>query len=123
MIQQEGPGWRLAHDPSRQPFCVLIGGSNWAIELTDEEWRGLASVVIELEFQHQQLLDQMMAEEAITIELERSPWWASLEGDRQQWNLSVVLTPSQRRGAEGSWQAPAAVAIVAAMRTLLDSLE
>jgi hypothetical protein len=34
MIQQEGPGWRLARDLSRNGFPFLIGGEFWAVELT-----------------------------------------------------------------------------------------
>ena len=123
MIQQEGPGWRLARDISRGRFCVLIGGERWAIELTDEEWRGLVAIVVDLEDQHRSLLDQLMAEEAISIEAEQGPWWAALEGDRSQWSLSVVLTAADSRGAEGFWQAPAAAAMVAALRTSLDSCD
>ena len=37
MIQQEGPGWRLAHDLSRNGFPFLIGGEFWAVELTEME--------------------------------------------------------------------------------------
>ena len=37
MIQQEGPGWRLARDPQRHPYGALIGGETWAVELTESE--------------------------------------------------------------------------------------
>ena len=87
VIQLEGPGWRLAwredHQPfARQPFAVLIGGQGWAVELTAAEAAGLAAAVVDLVCEHQALLDQLLAEEAITLELERGPWWLALEGDR-----------------------------------------
>ena len=121
VIQQEGPGWRLARDPARGEFCVLIGGASWAVELTDGEWRSLVTLLAELQEQHQRLVSQLMAEEAISIELERGVWWGELEGNRDSWSLSVVLTAEQGRGAEGHWPNPAAAAMVATMRTMLDS--
>jgi transposase len=92
-----------------------------AIELTDGEWRSLVALLIELQEQHQRLVSQLMAEEAISIELERGVWWGELDGDRNSWSLSVVLTAEHARGAEGHWPDPAAAAMVAAMRTALDS--
>lgn len=120
MIQQEGPGWRLAHDAGRGRFCVLIGGTSWAFELTADEWCCLVDLVGTLEDQHRALVDQLMAEESISIEAERGPWWVGLEGDRDQWSLSVVLVAEEGRGAEGHWDAPAAEAMAAAMRTNVD---
>ena len=120
MIQQEGPGWRLALDPSRGVHSVLIGGEGWAFELTQPEWDALSDLVLTLERQHRALVDQLMAEEAIELELDRRLWWGCLQGDRASWSLSVVLTPELGRGAEGHWPSPASAAIVAAMRTLWD---
>ena len=121
MIQQEGPGWRLAWDPTRSDFCVLIGGDGWAAELTQLEWSELVALAVELDHQHRLLVDQLMDEEAIELELDRGVWWGCLSGDRDQWGLRILLTPLQGRAAEGEWPAPAAAAVVAAMRTLWDS--
>ena len=121
MIQQEGPGWRFARDPSRVGYECLIGGEAWAFELTEAEWRDLVGLVSVLEDQHRSLADQLMKEESIDLEMERGDWWAALEGDRNHWQLSFVLTGNQGRGVEGCWPAPAAMAIVAAMRSARDS--
>ena len=123
MIQQEGPGWRLALDSSRQHFSALIGGEGWAFELTEKEWQGLVALLLVLTEQHQALQSQLMAEEAIELEMERGLWWGCLEGDRIQWSLGVVLQGTLGcRGLEAHWPAPAAQAFVAAMRTAWDSL-
>ena len=60
-----------------------------------------------------------MAEEAIELELEKGAWWGCLEGDRDGWNLSVILSPVLGRGWR-SWPAPASMAAVAAIRTMWD---
>ena len=122
MIQQEGPGWRLARDPQRSSYGVLIGGANWAVELTEDEAGALVSLIADLVGHHAALCGQLMDEEQITVELERTPWWGCLEGDRRAWSLQLILKPVDlgRRGVEVSWPAPAAEAATAAMRTLWD---
>ena len=110
----------MARDPTRGLHPVLIGGDGWAFELTEAEWVALADLVLTLERQHRALVDQLMAEEAIELELDRRFWWGCLKGDRASWGLSVVLTPELGRGVEGHWPSPASAAMVAAMRTLWD---
>jgi len=120
VIQQEGPGWRVARDPQRTEFTVLIGGQGWAFELAEVEWAAFRQLLEDLVENHAALQDQLMAEEAIELELERGPWWGCLEGNREQWSLSVVLTPATGRGVEAHWPFPASVALVAAVRTVWD---
>ena len=111
----------MARDPSRGVHLVLIGGEGWAFELTEDEWAALADLVLTLERQHRALVDQLMAEEAIELELDRGLWWGCLQGDRGSGSRSVVVTPDAGRGVEGHWPAPASAAMVAAMRTLWDN--
>ena len=109
MIQREGEGWRLAWDAGRQPFSVLIGGEGWAVELSSAEAEALRDAVADLAAQHAALVEQLMAEEAIELELERDGWWLAIEGDRSSWSLQVVLSPTPgQRALEGSWSAAAA---------------
>ncbi len=122
MIQQEGPGWRLARDLSRADFPALIGGEGWAFELTQKESQVLMALLCELTDQHQALQSQLMSEECIELEMELEPWWGCLEGSRESWGLRVVLEGGWTgRGVEGHWPAPAAQAFVAAMRTAWDT--
>ena len=124
VIQLEGPGWRLAWredgEPSGgQPFAVLIGGQGWAVELTAAEARALANLTLDLIAEHQALVDQLLAEEAICLELERSPWWLALEGDRLQWSLKGVLSPEAgQRALEVSWSVEASGALCQALQRL-----
>ncbi len=122
MIQQEGPGWRLAQDLSRTGFPFLIGGELWAVELTEMEVKGLHALLVELVHQHSLIRDQLMEEEFITLELDQQEWWGCLDGTRDRWGLQVVLQGSgmHRRGLEGAWPAPAAQAFLAALKTVLD---
>ncbi len=116
MQVHEGEGWRWLVDPARHPFSVLIGGQGWAVELTAEEARALQQGLALLVQEQRALVDQLMAEEAISLELERGPLWMALEGDRQSWVLRFVLTPpTASRAVEGSWGPGASAALVAAL--------
>ncbi len=123
MIQEEGPGWRLARDPSRGKFPYLIGGDNWAIELTESEWQVFVSVVFDLVSQLEDITDQLVPEEAITLEIERQSWWCCLDGSRDYWNLKFVLQDENnlKRDAEGFWPVPAAQAMTSALRIMWES--
>ena len=122
MIQNEGPGWRLARDTSRTNFTVIIGGAGWTVELTEQEWISLMPIVDGLVNQHDQLVGQLMPEESICLEMEREPWWACLEGDRESWSLQLILEGDSHhlRGFEAYWPIPAAQAIANAMRLMWD---
>ena len=69
MIEQEGPGWRLARDTSRKIFPVMIGGDGWAFELAEDEWTSLVPLINDLIEQHKQLENQLMKEEKICLEI------------------------------------------------------
>ncbi len=122
MIQREGPGWRLAFDHSRQRFPYLIGGTSWAVELTELEAKGLYDLLGELDKQYLLIRDQLLDEESITLELDQQPWWGCLDGTSDHWGLQVVLQGNglEGRGLEGAWPAPAAEAFWAALRTVWD---
>lgn len=118
-LQREGEGWRLGFDPSRQPFSVLIGGAGWAAELTSAEAVGLRDGLGRLVRQHGELCDQLMAEEAIELELECGPWWMALEGDRRTWSLRLILSPERgQRALELSWGPDASAALAQVLAEL-----
>ena len=123
MIKKEGPGWRIIFDSSRDNFSTLIGGETWAIELDKSEWKILVEVVMELCDQYKSVKEQLMGDEDITLELERSPWLAILKGDQYGWNLKLILTNSDvsNRGAEVYWPRNVTNEVVNAMRTMWDS--
>ncbi len=123
MIQNEGPGWRISRDSMRGEFQFLIGGNGWAFELTEPEWCVLVAIISELTSQHNQLQDQLMPEELVSLEIEKGSWWASLDGDKNDWSLQIVFqsTESGVRGFEAHWPKPSAKAVAEAVRTIWDS--
>ena len=123
MIKKEGPGWRIIRDSSRENFSTLIGGADWAIELNQSEWQNLVTLVIDLSDNYTSVKDQLMGNEDITLELERSPWLAILKGDQYGWNLRLVLSASGllNRGAEVYWPRNVTNNVANAMRIMWDS--
>ncbi|KGG14811.1 MULTISPECIES: DUF1818 family protein [unclassified Prochlorococcus] len=123
MIQREGPGWRLERDELRTGFPVLIGGENWAVELSSNEWQSLNGVILDLIGQYEQLKSQLMPEEKVFLEIERLPWWACIDGNSENWSLKLILSAegTDKRGLEVFWPIPVAQVIVSAMRTMWDS--
>ena len=123
MIKQEGPGWRIIKDSSRDNFSTLVGGDSWAIELNESEWQTLVKVVIELSDQYKDIKNQLMGDEDITLEMESNPWLAILKGDQYGWNLKLVLYSegSLNRGAEVFWPRDVTFQLVNAMRKMWDS--
>jgi len=60
-----------------------------------------------------------MAEESISLELERDPWWLTIDGDRREWSLQVMLSPQPgQRAFEGSWPHPASRGFSQALQQL-----
>jgi hypothetical protein len=119
VIERDGEGWRIAWDGDRQPFVVLIGGAGWATELSRVEAEALRDALADLLAQHAALVDQLMAEESISLELERDPWWLTIDGDRREWSLQVMLRPLPgQRAFEGSWPHPASRGFSQALQQL-----
>ena len=123
MIQHEGKGWRLEFKESKKDYPVLIGGENWAVELSKSEWDSLGSVISKLVDQYDYLRDSLMVEEKIFIEIDIAPWWACIDGTKEDWRLKLILSGKGccGRGVGLCWPEPAAKAIVSAMRIMWDS--
>lgn len=126
MVEREGAGWRLAWDPQRHPFPLLIGGEDWASELTSSEGLALRQALDVLQRQHQDLASTLMAEESISLEFELNTaqdgggsLWVAMDGDRQGWGLRFVLAGAPgARSLEGVWRPGAAAAFTDALQGL-----
>ena len=82
----------------------------------------LLKIVIQLSDQYTDVRDQLMGDENITLELERSPWLAILKGDQYGWNLKLILnSDALNRGAEIFWPRNVTNDVTKAMRTMWDS--
>lgn len=138
MLAREGDGWRLAWDDQRHPFPLLVGGADWATELTASEGRALLNAIHVLRSQHLALVDTLMEDETIGLDFAGSvpaeigdepaaggddgELCVFLEGNRATWSLRFVLhPPGHQRGVEGAWGEGAALAFAGACALLVDA--
>lgn len=98
---KEGNGWRLGFDPSREIYQGLVGGNDWALELTTLEFQDFCRLLIQLDENLQAIAEQLMAEEKIICAVESDLVWLEAEGEGDRYSLRLIL--NQGRGCEGNW--------------------
>jgi len=102
-IFKEGEGWRLGFNPSAFPHAFLIGGEDWAVELTQAEFEDFQRLSRELRQTVAAIAPELMAEETLCCELDSELLWLEIEGYVQGYELRFIL--HQGRRAEGQWGA------------------
>jgi hypothetical protein len=103
---REGQGWRIGWDPQAEPFVALVGGADWALELTQDEWQDFCRLALQLSQTLAQMAGELMDEERICCEVESDRLWLEAEGYPHRYELRLILR--QGRRGEGTW-APEAV--------------
>jgi len=83
--------WKLLRNFKKGKFCFLIGVDNWSIELQKSEFHSLYLLLLRINEQLQDIKNELMDEESITLELEQLPWFIELEGKKDEWSLSLFL--------------------------------
>lgn len=116
-ILKTGTGWRLGWNPDAAIYKGLIGGDDWAIELTEAEWQDLRRLLSQLSATMAAMATELMAEERIACEAESELLWLEAEGFPDNYSLGFILY--QGRGCEGNWSATALAELLAAWDNLL----
>ncbi len=104
-LVKEGTGWRIGWDPNRPLYQGLVGGQDWAFELTAPELDDFCRLLHQLAETMGQMQDELMDEECLCCEAESDRLWLEAEGFPHSYGLRLILT--QQRNTEGSW--PAAI--------------
>jgi hypothetical protein len=113
---KQGEGWRIGWNPDAQEFCGLIGGSDWALELTQAELDDICRLSSQLADAVSAITSELMDEERICCEVESDLVWLEAEGYAHQFGLRVLLLTG--RGGEGAWPATAVPEVLHALQTL-----
>jgi hypothetical protein len=116
-ILKYGSGWRLGWNPKAAVYKGLIGGDDWAIELTEAEWQDLRRLLSQLTATMVAMATELMDEERITCEAESELLWVEAVGFPDHYSLRLILY--QGRGCEGNWSANALPELLAAWDNLL----
>ncbi|MEB3827371.1 DUF1818 family protein [Phormidium sp. CCY1219] len=100
-IIKSGPGWRIGWDPEAAEFKGLVGGDDWAIELTEEELNDFCRLLGQLAHTMTQMANELMDEEKIACEAESDWLWMEVEGYPDAYRLHLILNRGRR--CECSW--------------------
>lgn len=113
---KSGSGWRLGWDGDATEFCGLVGGDNWAIELTEAEFSDFCRLTLQLAETMSQMSQELMAEERICCEVESDRLWLEAEGYPHAYGLHFILLTGRR--GEGGWTETAVTELVQAVQML-----
>ena len=116
--------WRLRRDFKKGKFCFLIGIDNWSIELQKSEFESLYFILLKINAQLLGIKNELMAEESITLVLEKLPWFIELEGKKNEWSLRFVFeSQDETRSFEMYWPIPIAQNLFYEIKNMWESME
>ncbi|MDQ2097880.1 MAG: DUF1818 family protein [Tychonema bourrellyi B0820] len=115
-VIKTGDGWRLGWNPDAADFQGLVGGDDWAIELTEAELQDFCRVLAQLAATMSEMASELMDEEKIAIEAESDLVWMEVEGYPQAYSVQLILNGGRR--CEGFWPATAVSGLVQATKIL-----
>ena len=116
--------WKLKKDIKKGKFCFLIRVNNWAIELQNHEFELLYKLLLKLNRQFSEIKDELMDEEFINLEIEQMPWYAELEGKKNEWNLRLIFESSEEtRSFEMYWPIPIAENLFYEIKKMWESMD
>jgi hypothetical protein len=113
---KQGKGWRLGWNFQASLFQGLVGGEDWALELTAAEFDDFCRLLIQLAETFQQMSYELMDEEKLRCEVESDLLWLEASGYPQAFSLRLLL--QQGRRGEGAWYAPAVPDLIQAAQTI-----
>ncbi|OKH39776.1 hypothetical protein NIES2119_05900 [[Phormidium ambiguum] IAM M-71] len=114
-LMKSGEGWRLGWNPNAEEFQGLLGGDDWAIELTEAELNDFCRLFAQLAATMKQIASELMDEERIATEAETDLIWLEVEGYPHSYSLHLMLNSGRR--CEGSWSAEAVPHLLQAIQT------
>lgn len=106
-------GW----DGDAPTYQGLLGGADWAIELTADEFQTFCRLAQQLAQQMQAMADLLMDEEGLTCDAESDHVWVEASGDAERFALRLIVQSGRR--CEGAWSATATEHLLRAMETWL----
>ena len=115
-LVKTGAGWRLGWNPQAEDYPGLVGGEDWAIELTEAELDDFCRLLQQLANTMTQMASELMDEEKINCEAESDLLWMEVEGYPQAYGLHFILNTGRR--CEGSWYPQAVPELIQAASSL-----
>ncbi|MEB3311250.1 MAG: DUF1818 family protein [Snowella sp.] len=114
-LLKQGNGWRLGFNSASETYQGLVGGEDWAIELTTAEWQDFYRLVTQLSDTMQAMTAELMDGEKIACEAESDLIWVEVAGYPHAYELRLIL--SQGRRCEGNWPPDVVPELIRALQT------
>jgi hypothetical protein len=99
--------------PNAHPYQGLVGGDNWAFELTRQELEEFCKLGMQLIESVQQSQSELSEQESLTCTTETENIWIEMTGYPDNFRLSLQLQTGRR--AEGIWDNDALNGLVSAI--------
>lgn len=112
-LLKNGSGWRLGWNPQATTYQALLGGDNWAIELTEAELDEFCRLLEQLVQTMGEMADELMDEERISCEVESNLLWMEVEGYPHTYSLRFILNSG--RCCEAGWPSEAVPGLLQAI--------
>lgn len=100
-LLKKGAGWRIGWDPDAVAYKGLIGGEDWALELTKAEFDDFCRLFKRLAGTMEMMSQELMDAERIACEAGSDLLWLEVEGYPYAYSLRLIL--NQGRRCEGNW--------------------
>lgn len=97
----------------------MVGGTDWALELTAEELADFCRLLHQLADTMAQMQAELMAEEKITCAAASDLLWLEVSGYPDRYDLRLILQTG--RQAEGNWPAAAVAPLLTATQQIFPS--
>ena len=124
MLIKNEDNWRLIRKPDKGKYCFLISVKPWSIELQEHEFTSLFKLLDVLIKQLLEIENQLMEEELINLEFERLPWYAELEGTKNEWSLRIIFESiEQTRSFEMYWPIQIAQNLFYEIKNMWESMD
>ncbi|MDB9493355.1 DUF1818 family protein [Spirulina major CS-329] len=115
-ILKTGEGWRLGWNPQAEDYGGLVGGEDWAVELTAAELQEFCRLLRQLGDAIASITPELMAEEHLTCAVESESLWLEADGLPHHYSLRLILNHGRR--AEGNWPPSAIPGLLQATQML-----
>ena len=113
---KKGNGWRIGWNSDALVYKGLIGGQDWAFELTEAEMQDFLRLLLQIDQAIADIHEHLMDEETITCEVESELMWLGATGYPDNYSLRIIL--SQQRSCEGNWAENAISPLITASQSL-----
>ncbi|HAC63573.1 MAG TPA: DUF1818 domain-containing protein [Cyanothece sp. UBA12306] len=97
----KGIGWRIGWNGAAPIYKGLLGGEEWAVELTEAEFDDFCRLFEQLVETMKMMAQELMDSERIACEAESDLLWLEVEGYPHAYSLRLIL--NHGRCCEGNW--------------------